>query len=132
MKTQPKIITLANLAQATEQEVYDHVCWGLREQGFSKSFNVATDTCAYYATSLDKTLRCAAGQLITPGQYRLGWEGMTWRDLVNGECVPFNNAGLIVELQRAHDQSSGPKSMRNNLLDVGSLYRLKTGVLEEA
>src|SRR5690348_12910594 len=101
-------ITLATLAQATAQEVFDQVAVHLLKQ-YRRSID-EKGNCFYRSVSYGgKTLMCAAGCLIADHEYRPemdsgGGTGTTWHALVRRQLVPVHATEmLIAELQRVHD-----------------------------
>src|SRR4051794_27079955 len=91
-------ITLKTLPKASAQEVFDHVVNHLLTQGERSQ---EEGKCVYLNPH---GLRCAAGCLIAPEEYRKEFEGILWNALVmpSGE-VPDTHYGLIRALQVIHD-----------------------------
>ena len=103
---QPRKITVDNLADASQEEVFEHIVWHMLKQG---DMSEAGDgTCVYRAAD---GKRCAAGSLFTAKQYHdlkiEQYEGRTWRNLVNDRLAPNDHVNLIKELQSVHD-NGGP------------------------
>lgn len=96
-----KQITLANLSEATEQEVYDQVATHLLTQN-CKPKERDYGLCLYRGPNNTK---CAAGCLIADSEYRREMEGVSWRDLARDKRVPLEHSNLIMALQRVHDRS---------------------------
>lgn len=92
-----KVITLANLAESTAQEVYDFVKEKLLAQG-KKSLSADGVSCAYRSLEC----QCAAG-FILGDDWKEEFEGHIWSTLVEDEDVPSRHADLISALQRLHD-----------------------------
>lgn len=89
-------ITLANLAQATEQDVFDQVAKHMLAQ-MQRSENGAQ--CRYRSGHL----KCAAGCLISDEEYSHSMEGSGWLGLVLCDVVPDTHEDLISILQYIHD-----------------------------
>jgi hypothetical protein len=96
-------ICLANLREKTEQEVFDYISAHLLLQNEKALAADPTDhkVCAYRTPS---GLRCAAGCLIAPSEYKMEFEGDTWNYLVHRGVVPATHLTLINELQSIHDR----------------------------
>lgn len=94
-------ITLATLAQATPQAVFDQVVTHLLTQN-KESKN--SEGCAYRG---DGGLKCAAGCLISDDEYRSEMEDKTWKGLRKGMVaavkVPARHSSLVTRLQNLHD-----------------------------
>lgn len=100
------MITLATLAKATEQEVFDQVAKHMLAQGVRSRLSDEGNVCMYRGPN---GLKCAAGCLIGDDEYAekmdnnpagTSWEGMAKR----GE-VPRAHAHLIQKLQSIHDHT---------------------------
>lgn len=89
-------ITLANLHEKTEQEVFDYVAKHLLTQ---KKRSKGKTTCRYKMGDL----KCAAGCLMAEDEYKETMEGAGWVELVTHEDVPGAHKELIHELQAVHD-----------------------------
>jgi hypothetical protein len=102
-----KVITLANLADATEQEVFDHVAKHLLTQKKkSKTPRTAHHSSGSYCSYRNpEGLTCAAGCLMADGEYSSGMEGRSWGDLlkVPEYNIPKAHEKLIGLLQDIHD-----------------------------
>ena len=102
------IVTLANLKEATPQQVFDHVVNHLRAQKF-RSIG-ADGTCFYRG---EDGLKCAAGALIADTEYHPEMDmpedgyGTSWVNLVARGLVPDAHQKLIRELQLIHDSQNG-------------------------
>ncbi|UOL48627.1 hypothetical protein [Pseudomonas phage Astolliot] len=103
-------ITLKNLAEATQQQIFDQVAEHLLHQNeisaHKKSENGIPGYCSYRGP---RGLKCAAGCLIADDEYDPMMDsGMdtSWLDLVKGGVVPPAHATFIRELQILHDTSS--------------------------
>lgn len=118
-------ITLATLAQATPQEVFDQVATHLLWQN-QKAKKEDTGGCQY--RGMNGTM-CAAGCLIGDGEYNPDWEvfasaiGGGWRTLVNQGIVPSYHKELIGSLQGVHD-GYDPCLWKEKLVQVASQYDL--------
>jgi hypothetical protein len=108
-----KTITLANLATATAQEVFDHIVSHLRDQNEQSVIEEGSNSgCKYrYVTTTGKILRCAAGCLIADNEYREEFDkpkypyekGTSWPSIVRRFNLPTIHTYLIFDLQKVHD-----------------------------
>ncbi|MCI4437997.1 MAG: hypothetical protein JHC33_14410 [Ignisphaera sp.] len=110
-------ITLATLAEATPQQVFDYVTTHLITQG-SRSVEGGT-LCVY---KHDNGFRCAAGCLMSTPEYteltlKGEVEGQTWEDLVMAGLVPDAHSELISHLQDTHD-NWGMRSTKPHLSSI--------------
>lgn len=137
MSYQPKI-SLRNLAEATEQEVYNQVVEHLLTQK-KKSTNGASG-CVYRGS---EGLMCAAGCLIADSEYQEAMDtgrienhfdedtdeldcfefDTEWKNLIRFLKVPDAHADLISRLQFAHDNHY-PSGWPQALKDVGNRHGL--------
>lgn len=117
-----KKVTLANLAAATPQEVFDQVATHLLTQGRECMY---LGRCFY---RLDGMM-CAAGCLIGDDEYTEAMESLNWRKLVEMEKVPSAHEDLIFGLQLVHD-SKPPQSWKECLRNVARDYHLNWAVVE--
>lgn len=94
------IITINNLEEFTEQQVFDFVTKKVIEQG-EPSINVKKDSCRYRHGKL----KCAAGHLIPDDCYKSLWDvkNPSWEKLVSDGEVSDAHWLLIRDLQAAHD-----------------------------
>lgn len=93
-------ITLSNLHEATEQQVFNQVAKHLLEQA-QKSLDNENSICAYRGA---EGLKCAAGCLISDEEYRPKWELKDWETLVEtGDIKTTAHRNLILNLQKIHD-----------------------------
>lgn len=99
------MITLATLADATAQQVFDQVVAHLRKQGRA-SKDYKTGGCFYRGP---EGLKCAAGCLISDDEYvdrmdiRNGHDTY-WLDLIEDGLVPTSRHNLLIScLQDIHD-----------------------------
>lgn len=92
------MITIATLAQATEQEVFDHIVGHMLNQDRKCKFH---DVCSYRNS---EGLSCAAGCLFTEEEYKsIKPESCAWDTLVSQGKVPKEHGVLILNLQKLHD-----------------------------
>jgi hypothetical protein len=91
------VITLATLANATPQQVFDQVANHLLTQG--RKAAGSTPSCSYRYSGL----KCAGGCLISDEEYTIDMEGFNWSTLVKRYGIPSNHQQLITELQTIHD-----------------------------
>lgn len=111
------MITLATLANATAQQVFDQVVAHLRSQ---KVQCVGSTGCRYRYGKL----RCAAGCLISDEEYSTKMENNTWKGLFFAGLVPNSHIILIRDLQRVHDNYAA-KHWENSLNLVADKHKLK-------
>jgi len=119
------MITLATLAAATAQQVFDQGARHLLKQNQKSMSDNDSGECAYRGPM---GLKCAAGCFIGDDEYRPSMEGTNWRTLAKGEqgmprCVPVEHAELIMELQQCHDQSE-PFYWPNRLKHIAQDFNL--------
>jgi len=112
-------ITLKNLHEATEQQVFDQVKEHLLTQR-EKSFEEDNDLCRYRVGKL----KCAAGCLIGDDEYNEDAEYNSWNSLAREGIVPSAHSGLIEELQLVHDNES-VDDWGDALKDVAFKWNLK-------
>ncbi len=138
----PKVVTLANFAACTDQEVYNHVCYRMARQGFAQSMSDDFG-CAYRGPG---DMECAAGCCMTNGEYRKlcdmarfetpGWpggsglEGSSWVDLQAYGLVPSDHYELMLGLQGAHDKSPTAGEMKAALRELANRRGLSTTYLD--
>lgn len=91
-------ITLKNLHEATEYDVIKQVGTHLLRQG-TQSLSV-DGMCMYRG---ERGRRCAAGCLISDGEYDSAFEFQSWEGLVVVGKVPSAHEKLIYKLQCIHD-----------------------------
>lgn len=95
-------ITLATLAQATEQQIFDQVARHLLKQG--QRAVVEGGTCKYRYNGL----MCAAGCLISDDEYSENMDiSGSWGSLVEAGWVTTNHADFVYALQKMHDADPG-------------------------
>lgn len=146
MNNEKKIITLATLADATAQEVFDQVAHHLLTQN-QKSVNVfddeeavvAKEACLYRGISIsNKVLKCAAGCLISDEEYEklntLLPEGTIehngWNSLVHLGLLPEAHFLLISNLQAIHDNSD-VDYWTSSLINFAKQWKLDYSIVEE-
>lgn len=114
-------ITLANLKDATAQQVFDQVKTHLLAQN-KKSSN-ETGGCFYRSGDL----KCAAGCLIADKEYNPDMDSMeqgtSWADLVSHNLAPPEHARLISRLQNVHDDFN-PSDWHDQLQRVAINHNL--------
>lgn len=120
-----KTISLKNLAEATEQEVFEYVARHLLTQG-----KLAGDDGACYYKTREGNLSCAAGCLIAEDEYDESFENKSWHGLVNLGVVPTAHHYLIVALQRLHD-STDPAHWKASLASLAVDWGLDSSFLKE-
>lgn len=124
------MITLATLAQATEQEVFDQVAKHMLTQN-RKSILADNGPCAYRGAN---GLKCAAGALMTDEEYKYWFDaddsgkltdkGGGWDSLVECGAVPDVHASLILALQDVHDRGT-VEQWPERLKKVAETYSLQ-------
>jgi hypothetical protein len=119
METQE--ICLANLHTKTAQEVFNYVARHLLTQNKKAALSLHSTSCRYLTTD---GLRCAAGCLIAPSEYKEEFEGNSWPALVRELKVPNTHCHLIGILQVTHDNYS-PKDWLTQLNCVAKRFNLK-------
>lgn len=119
------MITLATLADATPQQVFDHVSAHLLTQGH-RSEDFVSNTCAYRGQNGDM---CAAGCLMSDKEYREEFEGADWGTLVSEKNVPPAHEALIARLQSIHD-GPAPNTWKEKLQALAERYQFSQEVLE--
>lgn len=138
----PKVVTLANLADCSEQEIFDHVCYGLKAQEFQRSGNFSDSEDYNEADELGcmyrhKDRKCAAGLCISAEEYKRLLddgeivEGTAWDTLVENGAVPEEHKALMLDLQDAHDGGETAEQMIDALEDVGTRRGLDLSLLHQ-
>lgn len=103
-------ITLANLNDATAQDVFNQVVTHLIKQGVkSGKYDEDGSYGCYYRHPENSNIKCAAGCLISDEEYN--YESMDsrelpstlWLTLVGRGTVPNHHSDLISSLQEIHD-----------------------------
>jgi len=98
------MITLATLATATKQEVFDQVKNHLLSQ--KKKAVSEYGSCYYRVLKDGKILKCAGGCLIADDEYNPHMEGRLWGTLPD---ITDYHAEFISELQQIHDKNDPDK-----------------------
>lgn len=132
----PKI-TLATLAAATEQQVFDQAARHLLTQKV-RSVRLQPDgenTPVYCAYRGDGGLACAAGCFIGDDEYDEQFEGTNW-DEVAARTGYHAHTELIGQLQDAHDRGMSELEdlmsvLPNRLRNVASTFGLSYVVVDE-
>lgn len=127
-------ITLANLASATTQQVFDQVAAHLLHQNERSVRDGKSAACVYRG---DNGLKCAAGCLIDDTEYKPEFDqsipafGTSWGSMVKRGLVPKHNTEMFIEeLQDLHDGTI-PSHYSHALRRVAETYNLKTDVLDK-
>lgn len=105
------MITLANLKDATAQQIFDQVATHLLTQNKQSMKSGDVNVCLYRN---GEGLKCAAGCLIGDDEYKPEMDssgtigggtkvGSGWGRLVERGLVPSEHEELITSLQRVHD-----------------------------
>jgi hypothetical protein len=115
------MIDLSNLAEATEQQVFNQVKNHLLTQGKKSKSAGRACICLY---KNEEGLKCAAGCLIADHQYMPEMEDNVWTDLVLQEIVPSAHSNLIRSLQTIHD-SFEVEAWPMELREVAVKYNLQ-------
>ena len=108
---------------ATAQEVFDFVAHHLLTQN-EKSLQ--GNSCRYKS---QRTLKCAAGCLISDENYDKSLEGDTW-DIVSKKLGMVNQWSLVRDLQALHDNTIVRK-WKHELINFANRYALSTVVMEQ-
>jgi hypothetical protein len=119
----PKRITLANLAEATEQEVFDQVATHLLTQKVQSRAS-KTKVCAYRGAN---GLMCAAGCLISDDEYQESFDfiGTSWEQLIqHGRVKTDKHSDLIESLQIIHDSNT----VSYNVVDQWEVELMKLAI----
>lgn len=103
----------------TRQEAFDKAWLGLKSQGWGKASIVERkgERCVYLT---EDGKRCAFGWCLTEEQARTA-AGSAYTVCFN-QRIPYDE--FYTDLQRAHDQSSGPENMQAKLRGVADRYNL--------
>lgn len=118
-------ITLANLNNASEQEIFNQVAKHLLTQ--NKKSIKEDGVCLYKSP---EGLKCAAGCLISNEEYRPEFETNSWYWLIRDSKFPKEHQALIRDLQFIHDQIS-VSDWKRYLEHAAGTYSLNTEVLDE-
>ena len=114
------MITVRNLHQYSEQEVFDYIANHLLTQ--NKQARLADGSECAYRT--EGGLKCAAGCLIPDDLYKPEFEGKGYRGLVAIEHFDSTHRDLIHRLQILHDDNQ-PEKWANELRDLALNLRLE-------
>jgi len=118
-------ITLANLGKKSAQEVFEYIATHLLTQrkkcGVTRNGNFS---CQYKY----KNLRCAAGALFGPYEYKHAYEGVTWSGLRRNGIVTSAHFNLICALQDVHDDYE-PDEWGRKLREIGDIRQLSIGFI---
>ena len=118
------MITLATLAKATPQEVFDQSANHLLKQ--NKPAAVKNNRCRY---RVGPHLKCAAGCFIADSEYSEKMEGQQWRSLTIDGLAPIAHGYLIANLQNIHDNypvNTWPERLKNLADSLGLEFNAKT------
>lgn len=138
-----KTITLANLAEATEQEVFDQVARHLLKQNNTSTRADDGETCAYRGIGNTK---CATGCLIADDEYipemdnaillhlkypdiDIESDGTSWQALVKVGLVPSKHEDLIFKMQLIHDGIM-IEDWKDELKELAEKFNLNTNALQ--
>ncbi len=134
----PKTISTENLADATAQEVFNHVAHHLLTQNVKAGEKVDWSFVCLYKDGRNN--KCAAGCLIPDELYTKEMEDRPWfstgenslgkRGMCQEFGFPDNHSGLINNLQEVHDAYS-PAGWKDRLSNVAVLNGLSYKVVEE-
>ncbi|MCI0564077.1 MAG: hypothetical protein MN733_36845 [Nitrososphaera sp.] len=91
-------ITLANLADATEEQIFRQVYAHALAQGARAT--IGGELCRYRTQG---GLKCAAGCLIADSEYKPEFEGKSWNELSGKNGFPEDHKSFISWLQKMHD-----------------------------
>jgi hypothetical protein len=120
------MITLKNLNEASEQEVFDQVATHLLTQ---KKRSAVGEKCKYRT---EDGLKCAAGCLMADDEYDPEIEGCEWYGALS--LITYgggrNHSALISDLQQIHD-SIIPQDWFEELDYLASDYRFNKKVLDQ-
>lgn len=124
------IINLSNLAEATQQQVFDQVAKHLLDQN-EISIKEDHGYCAYRGKN---NLKCAAGCLIADDEYSLEMDSLvgdtSWEGLINRGLVKTDEHKLIIgELQHIHDTIDS-KFWHETLKGYAKIYDLSFNHIE--
>ncbi|WP_285401119.1 hypothetical protein [Luteibacter sp. ME-Dv--P-043b] len=113
-------ITLATLASATAQQVFDQVRDHMLRQGKQSKLRPTGPICAYRSHD---GLMCAAGCLIGDDEYISDMEEKAWWQLSFRGIVPDAHPNLIRSLQGIHDRFK-PEFWERELRDLAQEHDL--------
>lgn len=120
-----KQVTLSNLSESTEQEVFDWVVSNLLKQNKQSEEIIeynGLNSCRYRSKD---GLKCAAGWLMTDKEYNPKYEENSWNSLILDHIeIPRDHSELISELQDIHDNSF-PDRWRREFKELATDYNLE-------
>lgn len=119
------MITMDNVNEATQQEIFDQVAAHLLRQ--NERSRTEKNGCAYRG---DNGLMCAVGCLMTDEQYKLIYRSFESKVASALPGVDGSTGALLDELQGVHD-SSEPLFWCQDLSKIARRYELNTDVLKE-
>lgn len=119
------IITLANLAKATEQQIFDQVVSHMLKQGRQSALE--NGLCKYRGP---EGLMCAAGCLMSDDEYNPNFDkgAGNWHSLVNKKIVPSHHSMLIRKLQICHDFADDIEGVLHRMRRLGKCEKLNLDV----
>lgn len=119
------IITLANLAKATEQQIFDQVVLQMIKQG--RRSVLANGLCKYRGND---GAMCAAGCLIADDEYKVAFDqgAGNWDSLVEKKIVPSHHSMLIRKLQICHDFADDIEGVLHRMRRLGECQKLNLDV----
>lgn len=125
-----KQVTIHNLGESTQQEVFDFIAHHMLTQG--KKAQSAGGGCRY-RIKIDKNIihKCAAGCLIPDEVYKETMEGKSWYAVVNTLKMASNaHYSLISRMQSIHDYQQ-VKHWKQRLFEEASSRSLSTEILDQ-
>ncbi|MCI0564074.1 MAG: hypothetical protein MN733_36830 [Nitrososphaera sp.] len=106
-------ITLSNLSEATEEQIFQQVYLHAVEQGARST----SDSGCLYRTH--DGLKCAAGFLISDEQYKPEFEHKSWLWIVKHCGFPSAHEDFIYSLQDSHDKADSYQGWIDRLVSLG-------------
>lgn len=100
------------------QEIFDTVCEHLAKQG-RRAIN-ADDGCKY---RINDGRMCAVGCLLRDSEYYQDMEGRNVRAIALPPRLA-EHLNLLIDLQRAHDDSVTPQGIRDRLMETAAYINL--------
>ena len=120
-------ITLANLGKKSAQEVFEYIATHLLTQ---RKKCGRDDGGGFQCRYKYRALRCAAGALLGPNEYKRSYEGRSWEELQRYGSVPKAHCGLVSSLQDIHDEYE-PDEWGRKLRELGAFRRLRIGFIRD-
>lgn len=121
-----KIVSLHNLEESTQQEVFDFVVTHLLTQNERATEG---NGCGYRVKKEDRVLMCAAGCLIPDDVYTPKMEGLTWSGLYEHKLINIKaHKDFISVLQNVHDLNSVEK-WKEKLVSFAEIRNLNYDIL---